>query len=437
MIITNARVLTFDAANHVYDSASVEVRSDGTIGRVGVPAGPLAGQQVVDAGGRLLMPALINCHTHLYSTLARGMKLAGRAPRNFPEILAKLWWRLDCALNPDDVYYSALVGLIDSAKCGVGTLIDHHSSPNACAGSLDRIEEAFREVGLRGALCYETSDRNGARKAMEGLTENVRFIERAQKGSTDGMIGAAFGLHASFTLSDRTLQKCVEANQSLGAGCHIHVAEDSCDAGAVRRLGKLGVLSERTLAAHCLHIAPRDIGVLARHQVNVIHNPESNCNNAVGIANLLELIRRGALVGLGSDGYCPRMWDEFKTAFHAQKLRTRDPRVAYAEAYAVAFLNNREIVRKVFGMDIGRIETGAKADLILVDYFPPTPMHGDNLFGHLLFGISNAPIDSLIVNGRYIVRDKRCITVDEPAIAEKASRQAQSLWRRFEDSCKH
>jgi cytosine/adenosine deaminase-related metal-dependent hydrolase len=131
------------------------------------------------------------------------------------------------------------------------------------------------------------------------------------------------------------------------------------------------------------------------------------------------------------------MWDEFKTAFHAQKLRTGDPRVAYAEAYAIAFLNNREIVRKVYGMDIGRIEAGARADLILLDYFPPTPLHGDNLFGHLLFGISNAPVDSLMVNGRYIVRDKRCITVDEPAIAEKAARQAQSLWRRFEDSCKH
>jgi putative selenium metabolism protein SsnA len=425
MIIRNARVLTFDTANRVLDSASVEIRGDGTIGRIS--AKTLAGRDVVDAGGRLLMPALINCHTHLYSTLARGITLPGRAPKSFPEILAKLWWRLDCALNADDVYYSALVGLIDSAKCGVGTLIDHHSSPHACGGSLDRIEEAFREVGLRGALCYETSDRNGVRKANEGLRENVRFIERVRN---DGMIGASFGLHASFTLGDRTLRECVEAKQSLRAGFHIH-------ASAVRRLAKLGVLDERTLAAHCLHITPGDMGTLASHGVNVVHNPESNCNNAVGIAKLIELMRRGVLVGLGSDGYCPRMWDEFKTAFHAQKLRTGDPRVAYAEAYAIAFLNNREIVRKVYGMDIGRIEAGARADLILLDYFPPTPLHGDNLFGHLLFGISNAPVDSLMVNGRYIVRDKRCITVDEPAIAEKAARQAQSLWRRFEDSCKH
>ena len=430
MILTNARVLTFDGVNRVFDSGSVEIRQDGAIGAV--TSGPRDG--AVDAGGRLLMPALINCHTHLYSTLARGMAIPGRPPRNFKEILRKLWWRLDRALNQDDVYYSALVGLIDSAKCGVGTLIDHHSSPNACSGSLDRIEQAFREVGLRGALCYETSGRNGARQAAEAIRENVRFIERT-RGRADGLVGASFGLHAAFTLDDQTLERCVEADRSLRAGFHLHVAEDACDAGAVQRLLRSGVLGERTVAAHCLHVTPSDMATLARHRINVVHNPQSNCNNAVGTAKLLELMGRGVLVGLGSDGYTARLWDEFKTALHLQKMRLADPRIGYAEAYAAAFLNNREIVRKVWGMDIGRIAPGARADLILVDYFPPTPLSADNLFGHLLFGIANAPIHSLLVNGRYVVRDGQCVTVDERAVAEKAAIQARSLWRRFEDLC--
>ena len=383
----------------------------------------------IDARGKLLMPALINCHTHLYSTLARGIRLPGRPPRNFVEILRKLWWRLDRALNEDDVYYSALVGLIDSAKSGVGTLIDHHSSPNACPGSLDRIERAFREVGLRGALCYETSDRNGPAKAAEGLRENIRFIERVRRG--DGAIAASFGLHASFTLGDRTLRRAVEANKTLQAGFHLHVAEDRCDARAVPRLRDSGALEERTLAAHCLHVRASEMDALARLKVNVVHNPQSNCNNAVGAAKLLELVRRGVLVGLGSDGYTPRMWDEFKTALHLQKLLARDPRVGYTEAYAAAFLNNRAIVRKLYGMEVGRIETGAKADLILVDYFPPTPLESGNLFGHLLFGIANAPVDSLMVNGRWVVRERACVTVDEGKIAEKAAVRARALWERF------
>jgi putative selenium metabolism protein SsnA len=428
MIVKNARIVTFDAANRVIDNGSVEVRADGTIGAVGSAAGP---GDVLDACGRLLMPALINCHTHLYSTLARGIPLPGTPPANFPEILQKLWWRLDRALNEEDVYYSALIGLIDSARNGVGMLVDHHSSPGACAGSLDRIAQAFEEVGLRGVLCYETSDRNGPADAAAAIAENVRFIEFVRRRQHP-TLSASFGLHAAFTLGDRTLAQCAEANASLRAGFHIHASEDSCDAGAVERLCDHGMLDERSIAAHCVHVSESEITMLADRRVNVVHNPQSNCNNAVGTQRLLELMRRGVLVGLGSDGYSPRMWDEFKTAFHLQKLCARDPRVAYGEAYAAAFLNNREIAKKAWGLAVGRIETGAKADLVLIDYHPPTPLGAENLFGHLLFGIANAPVDTLIVNGREVVRGGRVVSVDERAIADRAAKQAQSLWQRFE-----
>jgi putative selenium metabolism protein SsnA len=429
MILTNARILTFDAANLVLDSGSVEIGADGAIGFV--RSGRALDIEAVDLQGRLLMPALINCHTHLYSTLARGMQLPGAPPADFPEILKKLWWRLDRALNEDDVYYSALVGLIDSARCGVGTVIDHHSSPNACAGSLDCIERAFTEVGLRGATCYETSDRNGRRTAREGIGENIRFLERVRPGA---QVGGMFGLHASFTLSDATLAACTEANQSLGAGFHIHIAEDACDRGAVRRLCEAGVLDGKTLAAHCIHITARERTLLARRGVNVVHNPQSNCSNAVGIANLPALFRCGVRLGLGSDGYSPRMWDEFKAANHLQKVRahgSHDSRVGGAEAYAAAFLNNRDIVKQIWGTEVGRIEQGARADLLLVDYDPPTPIDSSTLFGHLLFGISNAPVHSLMVNGRWALREGHCVNLDEREIAEKATACAKALWERI------
>jgi len=192
-----------------------------------------------------------------------------------------------------------------------------------------------------------------------------------------------------------------------------------------------GILDDHSLAAHCVRVSPADIAALARLQINVVHNPQSNCNNAVGIARLIEMFRQGVLVGLGSDGYTPRMWEEFKAAFQMQKVRERDPRVAYAEAYAAALLNNRAIARKVWGWEIGRIKTGARADLILVDYFPPTPLASNNLFGHFLFGIANAPVDSLLVNGRFVLRNKECVTVDEREVAAKAAAQARTLWTRF------
>ena len=314
---------------------------------------------------------------------------------------------------------------MDSARCGVSTLVDHHSSPSAVHGSLDVIERAFREVGLRGVLCYETTDRNGPQNAQQGIEENIRFIDRARRG--DGLVNASFGLHASFTLSNRTLRRAVEANESLKSGFHVHVSEDRSDnddarrkygKSPVRRLHEMGVLDERALAAHCIHVSAADIASLARHKINVVHNPQSNCNNAVGAARVLEMVKAGVLVGLGSDGYSPRMWDEFKTAFHMQKLRARDPRVAYAEAYALALLNNRTIAKKIWGMEIGRIEQGMRADLVLYDYFPPTPLTADNIFGHALFGIAHAPVDSLMVNGRFVIRNREFVNVDERAAAE-------------------
>jgi putative selenium metabolism protein SsnA len=425
MILTNARILTFDSTNRVLDSGSVEIQDDGSIGFV--RGGRARGTHTIDLQGRLLMPALINAHTHLYSTLARGIHLPGAPPFGFTNILKKLWWRLDRALTEEDVYYSALVGLIDSAKCGVGTVIDHHASPNACAGSLDVIERAFHEVGVRGATCYETSDRNGRRGADAAIRENVRFIERVKPGA---QVGAMFGLHAAFTLGDRTLHACAEAKPK-GSGFHIHAAEDVCDRGAVRRLCEFGVLDERAIAAHCIHIAASERRALARRRVNVVHNPQSNCNNAVGTIDLPAHVRAGVRVGLGTDGYTPRIWDEFKTACNVQKLRARDSRVAGTEVYAAAFVNNRAIVKDLWGIELGRVESGAKADLLLLDYNPPTPIDATNLFGHLLFGAANAPVDSLMVNGRWVVRAGHCVNVDEREIAEKAAVCAKALWDRF------
>ncbi len=429
MIVTNARVVTLDGANRVFDSGDVEVLPGGVFGDVRAADGGRRSSEALDARGKLMMPALINCHTHLYSTFARGMALPGPEPANFKAILRKLWWKLDRALNAEDVYYSALVGLIDSAKNGVGTLADHHSSPNACGGSLDVVERAFQEVGLRGALCYETSCRIGLADCSNAYNENLRFIHRVRKRQAGGMIGASFGLHAAFTLDDDAIRAAAETARALDAGIHIHISEDKCDAGAVTRLAKFGALDERTVAAHCVHVTRAEMGILAKRKVNVVHNPQSNCNNAVGAARLVEMMRRKILVGLGTDGYTPRIWEELKAAVQVQRLTSQDPRVGFGEACA-ALLNNREIANKAWGMRIGRIEPGASADFILLDYFPPTPLTAENLMGHMLFGIANAPLDSLVVNGMFVVREGRCVTVDEAKIAEKAAARARALWER-------
>jgi cytosine/adenosine deaminase-related metal-dependent hydrolase len=268
------------------------------------------------------------------------------------------------------------------------------------------------------------SDRNGRQGAQAGMRENIRFLESRRPGDP---VQGAFGLHAAFSLSDRTLRAAAEANQSLGAGFHVHVAEDRIDRGAVRRLEASGILSEKTLAAHCIHITAADRQRLARRGVSVVHNPQSNNNNAVGVCDVDALESGGVLVGLGSDGYSPRLWDEYKTAMQMEKQRAGDPRVNSPGL----LWNNRAIVKKTWGVEIGRIETGARADLLVVDYYPPTPIDAENLFGHLLFGIANAPVDSLMVEGRFVLRGKQFVNLDERRIAEQAAVRAKALWERL------
>jgi putative selenium metabolism protein SsnA len=349
-------------------------------------------------------------------------------PANFGEILQKVWWRLDRALTKDDVYHSALIGLIESAKSGVGTVIDHHSSPNYCENSLDDVALAYAMLGMRGSTCFEVSDRNGEQAARQGIRENIRFAERLRPG---GLLGPAFGLHASFTLSDGTLRECMEVNQSLHAPFHVHVAEDSRDRDAARRLCEVGILNEKSLAAHCVYVSDAERRMLGDRGVNVVHNPQSNCSNGVGAADIGALVDAGAQVGLGTDGYSPRIWDDFKTAGHVRKLLAKDPRAGNGEAHTMLFRNNREIVRRLWGWDVGRIAEGALADLIVVDYRPPTPIAEDNLMGHVQFGISNASVDSTMVNGSWVIRHGRCVRINEEEEMNSAAACAKALWTRI------
>jgi putative selenium metabolism protein SsnA len=392
----------------------------------------------IDASGKVIMPGMINTHMHLYSTFARGMALK-EPPSNFVEILERLWWRLDKALTKEGVYYSALVPLIDCIKSGTTTIVDHHASPFACEGSLDLIAKAMRETGVRGCLCYETSDRDGPEIAEAGIDENERFIKLCRK-ERDGLISATFGLHASFTLSDETLTKCVKVAKKLGVGFHVHVAEDKADVDdslkkykkrVVERLNDLGVLGPRTIAAHCVHVDAREMEILKKTRTNVVHNPESNMGNAVGCAPVIEMIGKDITVGLGTDGFTSSMFAELRVANILHKLIKGDPRVGYSEVMKMCFINNPKIVRNFFPRPLGEISPGAYADLILVDYLPPTPLSADTFLGHLLFGISTAVVDTTIVNGKVLMQNRKLVGLDEAAIAQRASELASELWERL------
>lgn len=440
LLIKNGRIATLGAENKILESHAIFIK-DGTIVDI-ILENELNEEhkqaKIVDAKGKLIMPGMVNAHMHLYSTFARGISLSGPPARNFAEILDKLWWKLDKTLNEEDVYYSALIPLIGCIKSGTTTIIDHHASPKSVKSSLNHIAKVYEKLGLRGALAYEISNRDGDAIANQGIEENVEFIE---KSKDNFMLKGLIGLHAMFTLSDDTLSVVSKEAERLNTGVHIHVSEDRYDKdyniahyglSPIQRLDKYGLAKSSSIFAHCIHIDDTDINILKKTDTMVVHNPQSNMNNAVGCCRLLELVDKGLLVGLGTDGMTFSMFEELGVANIIHKHVQQNSGVAWCEIEQLVTKNNPKIASRLFGKTVGAIEKDAVADIIIIDYDPPTPMCGGNFWGHMLFGINKAKVLTTIVNGKVLMEDgKLAIGIEEEEINKKSRELSKKFWERF------
>ena len=441
ILIGNGKVFTRDANNPYIEDGAVLI--DGkVIKEVGTTQDLKAkykDAEYKDAKGRLVMPGFINAHQHYYSTYGRGLSLDGPPATMFSQILEGLWWRLDKQLTLDDVYYSAMIPMLEEIKCGVTTAIDHHASPMAARGSLFKIADAAREMGLRRNLCYEVSDRDGIKIADDGIAENVEFAKYCNE-QNDDMIKAMFGLHASMTISDETLKKCLKGADSVGIGFHVHAAEgieDVADSLAkyhmrvIERWHKAGVLNEKGIAVHCIHITDAEMNMLKESGVSVVHNPESNMGNAVGVAPILKMMEKGIDVGLGTDGYTFDMTESYKVANILHKHEAKLPSVAWGEPPAMLFENNRKIAAKQLEGKIGILQKDAYADIIIVDYKPFTPINENNINGHILFGVCGRNVDTTICNGSILMDERKLVGIDEEKIVARCKELSTAMWNRI------
>ena len=444
MLITNGMLVTMCEGEGIIADGALRIVGD-MISEVGASSElreRYPDEERLDASGMLVAPGNICTHTHYYGAFARGMAMPGPSPKDFPQILERLWWRLDKALTLEQVRYSALVCLADAIRGGTTTLIDHHASPTAVDGSLDVIAAAVKDAGLRACLCYEVSDRGGPEAAQAGIEENRRFISRAHEWG-DRLAGT-FGLHASLTLSNETLDEAAEVARSLGTGCHIHVAEGMADVQdclgkygvrVVERLRRRGVLGPKTIAAHCVHVDDSEMDTLLESGTNVVHNPRSNMNNAVGVARIPEMLARGITVGLGNDGFSNNMYAEMKAAYLVHKLAGQDPRVMSAvDVLKMAGANNARIAGCFFARPLGVLAPGAYADIVLLDYLAPTPLTEENYPWHVMFGIDGAHVDTTIAGGEVLMRGRELLTLDADAIHAEAREQASRLWESIQAS---
>jgi len=440
MLITNAKLVTWESNNQILEDHALLIEND-RISAIDTTQNLLAkypNTEKIDARGQYVMPGNICAHTHFYSAFARGMAIPGPAPKDFPEILQKLWWPLDRSLDAESIQYSVLPSLVDAIKHGTTTLIDHHASPNAIDGSLDIIAAEVEKSGLRAVLCYEVTDRDGEAKMKAGIQENVRFLKKTKSP----LLAGTFGLHASLTLSDSSLDLCRQAAPD-SVGFHVHTAEhesdeyDSLNKSGLRvidRLQKHNILGPKTITAHGIHFDAREIQILVDTGTWLSHQPRSNMNNGVGVAPIESMLRAGVKVCLGNDGFSNAMWEEWKAAYLLHKVHHRDPRrMGGFDVTQMAIYNNAALAHVFFpSATIGQLIPGAFADIIFVDYQPNTPLTAGNLPWHIIFGVQQSMVTTTIVAGKVLMKDRELLTLDEKEIAAKAREIAPRVWERYQ-----
>lgn len=430
IVLDNALLVDLDPIQVEHGS----VRIDG--GRI-VARGPAVSRdiadEVVDCGGAVVLPGLVNGHAHLYSALAAGMPPPPQPPANFVEILQFVWWRLDRALDAEAIELSARIGALDALHCGTTTLIDHHASPGCIAGSLDRIEQGLARAGLRGVLCYETTDRNGPAGRTAGLAENRRYLEKCRR-RPDGRFAALVGAHALFTLEDDTLTELAALAAEWGSGVHVHVAEDPADEAEcqathqmflIDRLAAHSLLQPEAVFAHGTHLDTEAAARCGAAGVTLAHCPRSNMNNGVGYTPVAAY--RGPVM-LGTDGLGSDLFAEARAAWwiaqHEHAGLTPGRVLGMLAAAARRASAALEIT-------LGKLAVGAAGDVVITDYRPATPLTSDNLPGHFLFALGARHVASVLVEGRWVLRDRTIATCDEAQIRHDAAKVAGRLWERM------
>jgi putative selenium metabolism protein SsnA len=440
-LILGGNVLTRDPAGPFIRNGAV--LTDGPIIKAVGPEGALRTAypeaEAIDARGGIIMPGFINAHTHLYTAMLRGLTIPDLKPSGLPELLSRKSWRFDSVLDFKSSAYSFLLGAADSIRNGVTTVFDHHASSSCVTGVLTAEAGILSDAGLRSCICFETSGRAGSACFYKQLRENSEFIDFCA-GAGTGLVRPLYGLHAPFTLSDSELFAAVKSNAGR-AGFHIHVSESADDMNLslyhygkspVGRLRECGVLSDRAVLVHCVHTAPDELDMIARSGASVVTAPLSNMLNAVGTADVFEMLSRGIRVCLGSDGVISSMPELARELIAAARMRTELAYAGFDEAVEILFENNAALASKVFGSDIGVLREGALADVIVMDYTPPSVFDETTADAHIIFGMSGRDCSMTMVNGRVLMLDRKLISIDGEDL-KRAAEESKEVWKRFSE----
>lgn len=381
--------------------------------------------EIINGENCLALPGLINCHTHAAMTLLRGyaddMEL-------MPWLEEKIWPR-EAKLGAEHVYWGSMLAILEMIKSGTTTFSDMYFF-------MDNVAQAVEESGIRAVLARGMVGVND--KANTTLKESGEFIKNWQ-GRGNGRINCIFGPHAPYTCSPDYLTKVLESAHDLKVGMHIHLAETKQEFTDIRKqYGKtpikhvydLGLFEVPVLAAHCVHLTEEDIEILAEVGAGVVHNPTSNMKLASGMAPIPQLLDAGVNVGIGTDGTASNnnlnMFEEMHITSLLHKVSWGDPTLLPAnKVIQMGTVDSAKVVN--LSHEIGTLESGKKADLILIDLDQPHLYPCHDLIANLIYSAQGADVKTTIIDGQIVMRDRQVLTIDEEKVLFKAQHYANLI----------
>ena len=430
ILIHGCTVLPMNKRTPIKDGAVAT--KDGKITFVGKNAFAtnIQAENKINAKGKAALPGLINCHTHVPMTLFRGIA----EDQALDVWLKKAIWPLEAKLRSEDIYTGALLGCLEMIKSGTTCFADMYFHE-------DVIAKAVEKSGLRGVLAEGIIEAGDKTLGEKMLNESVNFA-RSFHGYADGRVTALLGPHAAYSCSPELLIKVKEKASELNVGVHIHLAEskemfkefeERYGSSEVEFLDKTDLLNRHLLAAHCINLSVEDMNVLSKDKVNVAYVPVANMKLGLGAAKIKDLVDLGVNVGLGTDGPASNnsldLFETMKMAALLQKLDCLNPKVLPVyDVSRMATINGA----KALGLErnVGSLEVGKKADIILVDFSKPhlRPLH--NIYANIVYSARGSDVDTVIVDGKIVMENQKVKTLDEQAVIEKAEKIALDLLSR-------
>lgn len=377
--------------------------------------------KVIDATGFIVMPGLINTHTHIAMALLRG--ISDDVP--LMEWLNEHIWPVEAHMGYNEILIGAKLGALEMLKGGTTTFVDMYPYEEAVA-------EASEEAGIRAVVSPCAMDFR-----MPHFEEDWRAVQK--RFSNSNLVSMMIGVHAIYTCSPENMKHAMELSEQLSTGIHIHHSETKDEEKTVRErynanptehLVNVGLIKRPTLAAHCVYMSDEDITAFAENHVSVAYNPQSNMKLASGIAPIAKMLDAGVNVSIGTDGASSNndldMWDEMRTASLLQKVNTMNPCVLTAyQVLQMATVNGAKAIGKEG--ELGILQEGALADIILVDFEKPHLYPHTNLISELVYSCHASDVDTVIVNGEIVVENRKCTTMDETKVCTDAQNTIEKL----------